>query len=46
MRYIEAPDEFEPDGTPSLFLAGGISGCGDWQRLVAQFKYFEVIPRK
>jgi hypothetical protein len=28
--YIEAPEEFEGDG-PSLFLAGGITACLDWQ---------------
>ena len=31
MRYIEAPDEFDGDG-PSIFLAGGITGCPNWQR--------------
>ncbi|MCJ1675849.1 nucleoside 2-deoxyribosyltransferase domain-containing protein [Streptomyces sp. APSN-46.1] len=31
MRYIEAPADYERDGTPSLFLAGGITGCPDWQ---------------
>lgn len=35
MRYVEAPDEYE--GTaPSLFLAGGISGTGNWQQSVAE----------
>ena len=35
--YIEAPDEIPPDDTnrPALFLAGGITGCDDWQRRVA-----------
>jgi hypothetical protein len=27
-------NEYEPDGSPSLFLAGGITGCPDWQREV------------
>ena len=35
MRYVEAPDEYE--GTaPSLFLAGGISGTGNWQQSVVE----------
>lgn len=29
-RYIEAPAEHE-DSTPAVFLAGGITGCPDWQ---------------
>lgn len=29
MRYIEAPDESTL--SPTLFLAGGISNCPDWQ---------------
>jgi Nucleoside 2-deoxyribosyltransferase like len=31
MLYIEAPTEYAGAG-PSLFLAGGITGCGNWQR--------------
>ncbi|PRW62128.1 nucleoside 2-deoxyribosyltransferase domain-containing protein [Actinopolyspora mortivallis] len=34
MRYLECPDTYEPhagDG-PLVFLAGGITGCPDWQR--------------
>ena len=31
MKYVEAPDEYEPDGVPSVFLAGGISDCDAWQ---------------
>jgi Nucleoside 2-deoxyribosyltransferase like len=31
MRLIEALAEYEPNGETSLFLAGGISGCPDWQ---------------
>jgi hypothetical protein len=34
MIYIEAPNSYQPasgDG-PSVFLAGGITGCPDWQR--------------
>lgn len=33
MRYIEAPNVYTPlPGERSLFLAGGITGCPDWQR--------------
>ncbi|MDQ0771560.1 hypothetical protein QF026_000026 [Streptomyces aurantiacus] len=31
MKYVEAPGEFDKPGT-ALFLAGGITGCPDWQR--------------
>ena len=31
MNYIEAIKEWEPDRTRSVFLAGGISNCTDWQ---------------
>jgi hypothetical protein len=34
MRSIVAPEEFcsgEKDTAPSVFLAGGISGCPEWQ---------------
>ena len=36
MKYVEAPDEYEPDGVPSVFLAGGISGCDPWQPRMAE----------
>jgi hypothetical protein len=33
MKYIEAPTEYLFPGTDlTLFLAGGITGCPDWQR--------------
>lgn len=35
MKYIEAPNEVEP-ATASLFLAGGITGCPDWQSELAE----------
>lgn len=35
MIYIEAPNEYAGDG-PSLFLAGGISGCEIWQKDVVE----------
>jgi hypothetical protein len=31
VRYVEAPQEYTGGGR-SLFLAGGITGCPDWQR--------------
>ncbi|WP_441245211.1 hypothetical protein [Kitasatospora sp. McL0602] len=31
LRYIEAPAPYEPDGLPSVFLAGATVGCPDWQ---------------
>jgi len=30
-RYIEAPNEITDDGNKSIFLAGGITDCPDWQ---------------
>ena len=35
MRYIEAPDVFDGAGK-SVFMAGGITGCPDWQTEVAE----------
>jgi hypothetical protein len=38
-EYIEAPTEFEdfgPAGAASVFLAGGISDCENWQRRVSE----------
>ena len=32
MKYYEAPDAYLPSGSASVFLAGGITGCPDWQR--------------
>ncbi|MDP3882347.1 MAG: nucleoside 2-deoxyribosyltransferase domain-containing protein [Nanoarchaeota archaeon] len=31
MKYIECPQEYDGAGV-SLFVAGGISNCGDWQK--------------
>lgn len=32
MVYIESPQQYSPaDGALSVFLAGGITGCPDWQ---------------
>ena len=49
MIYIEAPDEY--DGTaPSVFLAGGITGCPDWQadaaRCLAPLPVAVLNPRR
>ena len=34
MRYVEAPEPYtpRPGDSPAIFLAGGITGCPDWQR--------------
>lgn len=34
MKYVEAPDEWLDRTSASVFLAGGITGCPDWQREV------------
>lgn len=34
MKYIESPTLFDGEGV-SIFLAGGITGCPDWQREMA-----------
>ena len=31
MKYVECPETYESD-EPSLFMAGGITGCSDWQK--------------
>ncbi|MFD7645695.1 hypothetical protein ACFV4P_34185 [Kitasatospora sp. NPDC059795] len=40
LRYVEAPEPFEPDGRPSVFLAGATVGCPDWQ-----WKAVELLAR-
>ena len=35
MRYVEAPEDYD-GSVPSVFLAGGITGCPDWQAVAAQ----------
>jgi hypothetical protein len=49
MRYIEAPTEYSGD-SPALFLAGGISGTGDWQHdltdLLADSDLVVLNPRR
>ena len=34
MTYVEAPTEYAGGDRPSVFLAGGISGTGNWQQEV------------
>src|SRR5262245_44428843 len=34
MQHLQALAEYEPGPLPAVFLAGGISGCPDWQREV------------
>lgn len=36
MKYIEAPATHRPDRSVSVFLAGGIGNCPDWQQLAVQ----------
>jgi len=36
MQYIEATEQKWEEGAVSLFLAGGISGCPDWQQEIVQ----------
>lgn len=37
MRYVEALEMFESlSGHMNLFLAGGITGCPDWQQELVQ----------
>lgn len=38
MQYVEALNTFQPQpASKSLFLAGGITGCPDWQRDMVRF---------
>jgi hypothetical protein len=35
MKYIESPTKYEKtDKNPSIFLAGGITDCPDWQKKI------------
>src|SRR3954464_2254024 len=49
MRYIEAPAEWDGYG-PSVFLAGGITDCPDWQtemvELLADTELNVLNPRR
>jgi DNA mismatch repair protein MutH len=48
--YVEALQEYIPNGELSIFLAGGISGCSDWQaEIVAQLADMPIVllnPRR
>lgn len=51
MNYVEAPDMWiEADDDIKLFLAGGITGCPDWQKaMVSHLRNAEVTllnPRR
>lgn len=50
-RYVECPEEFAAGGGErSVFLAGGITGCGDWQQalrgLLAEAPLALINPRR
>lgn len=49
MQYIEAPEAYDGH-EPSLFLAGGITDCPDWQKeMVAQLQDLPLVifnPRR
>ncbi len=49
MQYIEAPQTYDGNET-SLFLAGGITGCPNWQKdMVAKIKDLPLVifnPRR
>lgn len=46
---VEAPQEMD-ESRPSVFLAGGITGCQDWQaQMIAALKNLDVVllnPRR
>jgi hypothetical protein len=51
MEYVEAPKNWMAlPNQPSLFLAGGITGCPDWQMEVAEMlvltNYVVLNPRR
>lgn len=52
MRYVESPEILEDDewNKPSVFLAGGITGCPDWQtelvKLLGDADIIIVNPRR
>lgn len=49
MRVVRAPEEFDGDG-PTVFLAGGITGCPTWQRdliaLLGETSWTVLDPRR
>jgi hypothetical protein len=50
MIYVEAPEMAKTDSLPSVFLAGGITGCGDWlNQVVGSLRNLDIIvynPRR
>jgi hypothetical protein len=43
VHYVEALNEYRTGSPPSVFLAGGISGCPDWQREVVDLLRDEPV---
>ncbi len=44
MKYIECPEIYKPGkNEKSLFFAGGITGCRDWQSTLVKLLYYEKI---
>lgn len=39
MNYVEAPNNYDGLERPAVFLAGGISGCPDWQESVRKLLF-------
>jgi hypothetical protein len=37
VQYIEVLTEYEPGHLPAVFLAGGITGCPDWQQEIVDW---------
>ena len=51
MRYIEAPNSYDDENTAnSIFLAGGITGCPNWQKemrgLLSETNLLLLNPRR
>ena len=50
MRYVECPEIYEKDEESSIYLAGGITNCPDWQqeilKLVENSNYIILNPRR
>lgn len=50
MKYIQSPDEYTLDNSISVFLAGGISNCFDWQyelvKMLSDTKLTIINPRR
>jgi hypothetical protein len=50
MKYVEAPDTIHADASGVLFLAGGITGCPDWQaralKMLKNTRYTILNPRR